>query len=267
MPQHFRKLSTTLLAVTVLAAVGFLPVGPASASNSDTSSRMVREPITGSTVTIENEGDCNALRVVVTDTTRTASQVDYDVDTNCMVTGIKGTLPSPSTSAVSTIASTTSAAAASASPSQAVTVRGVTAAAATSCNYIHSSQTVQDPVNIDIAKLRLHSNRCWDGSSTWMVSDVWAEASTSVSWNHVVGTPWFPRVDWGAGTTATAVGSANFHSDWLWCNFTADWQVLSLTNTNVSNKDGTYTVSFSQSRACPGTHMATASKANSNYGW
>ena len=62
-------------------------------------------------------------------------------------------------------------------------------------------------------------------------------------------------------------GSANFHSDWLSCNFTADWHVLSLTNTNVSNKDGTYTVSFSKSRACPGTHMATASKASSNYGW
>ncbi|GEM_PF-3481811 len=267
MPHHFRKLSAALLAVTVLAAVGFLPVGSASANDSGTFSRTVREPITGSTVMIENEGDCNALRVVVTDTTRTGAQVDYDVDTNCMVTGIKGALPSPSTSAVGAIASTTSVAVASASPSQTVAVRGVMSAAATSCNYIHSSQTVQDLVSIDIAKLRLHSNRCWNGSSTWMVNDVWAEASTSVSWNHVVGTPWFPRVDWGAGTTATAIGSADFHSDWLWCNFTADWQVLSLTNTNVSNKDGTYTVSFSQSRACPGTHMATASKANSNYGW
>lgn len=256
-----RKIVILVFALTVAAA------GPAFASGSGTSSRMVWEPITGSTVMIENEGDCNMLRVVVTDTTRTASQVDYDVDTNCMVTGIKGTLPSPSTSAVSAIVSTTSAAVASASPSQTVAVRGVTAAAATSCNYIHSSQTVQDLVNIDIAKLRLHSNRCWNGSSTWMVNDVWAESSTSVSWNHTSGAPWFPRVDWAAGTTATAVGSANFHSDWLWCNFTADWQVLSLTNTNVSNKDGTYTVSFSQSRACPGTHMATASKANSNYGW
>ena len=245
MPQHFRKRSAALLAVTVLAAVGFLPVGPASGSDSGTSSRMVREPITGSTVTIENEGDCDALRVVVTDTTRTASQVDYDVDTNCMVTGIKGTLPSPSTSAVSAIVSTTSAAVASASPSETVAVRGVTVAAATSCNYIRSSQTIQDVANIDIAKLRLHSNRCWNGSSTWMVNDVWAEASTSVSWNHTSGTPWFPRVDWGAGTAATAVGSA----------------------TNVSNKDGTYTVSFSQSRACPGTHMATASKADSSHGW
>lgn len=256
-----RKIAILVFALTITAA------GTAFASGSGTSSRMVREPITGSTVMIENEGDCNALRVVVTDTTRTASQVDYDVDTNCMVTGIKGTLSSPSTSAVSAIVNTISTAVASASPSQTVAVRGVTATAATSCNYIHSSQTVQDVVNIDIAKLRLHSNRCWDGSSTWMVNDVWAEASTSVPWNHPSGTPWFPRVDWGAGTTATAVGSANFHSDWLWCNFTADWQVLSLTNTNVSNKDGTYTVSFSQSRACPGTRMATVSKANSNYGW
>lgn len=67
--------------------------------------------------------------------------------------------------------------------------------------------------------------------------------------------------------SAECAGSAKFHSDWLWCNFTADWQMLSLTNTNVSNRDGTYAVSFSKSRACPGTHMATAPKVDSNHGW
>lgn len=207
--------------------------------------------------------DCNNLRVDVSTSGAGAMGVEYDIDARCRVIKVTGT----KTEAKSSSSETQVGGEASSTAQPPASLSGPVAAAATSCNYIHSSQTLQDVVNIDIAKLRLHSNRCWNGSKTWMVNDVWARSSTSVSWNHPDGNPWFPRVDWNQGTTATAIGSANFHSDWLWCNLTADWQVISLTNTNVSKANGSYSASFSQSRACPGTHMATASKVSSSRDW
>jgi hypothetical protein len=126
-------------------------------------------------------------------------------------------------------------------------------------NYVHTSQTVQDVIFIDIAKLQYHTDRNWNGTCTWWRPDWWAQSSTSVRWNHPDGPPWI----YYAGPTAcggswTSVGvAANFHSDFLWCNFTAPWQRLQLAQHNYSRSDGAAGAWFWQNRACPGTHMAT----------
>ncbi len=99
-----------------------------------------------------------------------------------------------------------------------------------------------------------------------MQDDVWAQSSTSLSWNHP-GIISFPWVDWNWAGTASARSVHNFHTDWAWCNASGAWQEIVLTNTNRSYKDGTYNASFAQDRSCPGTHIATESKTSASRDW
>ncbi len=136
-------------------------------------------------------------------------------------------------------------------------------------NYLHTFQTVQDIVNIDIAKLQFDTNRNWDGSCSWWADTpppaFYAAASTGVKWNH----PYKPTIqdqvqracgaDW-----ARAYGFAGFHSDFLWCNFKSEWQTIELAQWNYTRADGTGGVNWWQNRSCPGTHMATKIWQNTN---
>lgn len=139
------------------------------------------------------------------------------------------------------------------------------ATAITYGNYVHSSQTVQDIINIDIAKLQYHTDRNWNGACTWWQPDRWAGAYTGVWWNHPTNV-WISEVlgiRCGSDWTRTGA-SATFHSDFLWCNFTASWQQMQLANWNYSNSVGGYGVYFWRNVGCPGTHAATAFWANIN---
>lgn len=141
-------------------------------------------------------------------------------------------------------------------------------------NFIRSPQTLQDVVNIDIAKLKWTHDRVWDDASgacpgacvtrfkntnennpnlAW-----WGQCSTSVNWNHVTGC-WYTGADtnWVAGL-AKSHAEGRFHTDWTWCNGTSEWQNLALFTELKSFGDGGYNVSFTQAAPCPGTHMATS---------
>ena len=242
-----RRTATAGTALTLL--IGLSSPAAASSDPGD-SQRFETDATTGAQLAISGEGDCDTLSVEVTYSKSPSvdASIEYDITDDCHVSGIEGT-ESPSTASA---------------PSAQVDELGDEAAS--SCNWIHSSQTVQDIINIDIAKHRLNSHRCWDDSSTWMTR--WtATSSTSVSWNHPSGKPVELQFDTSPAETATMRTSASFHSDWLWCNFRSDWQEIELRNTNVSYDDGTYGVTFWLSRSCPGTHMATASKSNDNPEW
>jgi len=242
-----RRTATAGTALTLL--IGLSSPAAASSDPGD-SQRFETDAATGAQLAISGEGDCDTLSVEVTYSKSPSvdASIEYDITDDCHVSGIEGT-ESPSTASA---------------PSAQVDELGDEAAS--SCNWIHSSQTVQDIINIDIAKHLLNSHRCWDDSSTWMTR--WtATSSTSVSWNHPSGKPVELQFDTSPAETATTRTSASFHSDWLWCNFRSDWQEIELRNTNVSYDDGTYGVTFWQSRSCPGTHMATASKSNDNPEW
>lgn len=134
-------------------------------------------------------------------------------------------------------------------------------------NFVRSSQTLQDAVNIDIAKLKWTHDRVWDDSRgvtrfkdtnesapnlTW-----WGQCSTSVSWNHVTSC-WYTGADITWGAFANSYAEGNFHTDWTWCNGTSEWQDLSLYTKLWSYAGGGYDVSFTQAAPCPGTHMATS---------
>jgi hypothetical protein len=131
-------------------------------------------------------------------------------------------------------------------------------------NYIHTSQTVQDVINIDVAKYRLHTDRKWNGCGTY-IGDRFGEGSTRMSWNHYTGDTY---VSGSVCSLANPCGSAyyrrrgNFHTDFLWCNFTS--QNFSLYNRNTTYQDGAKAGQWTQSQVCPLTHMATAIWANTN---
>lgn len=174
-------------------------LSPATASSDPgDSQRFETDATTGAQLTISGEGDCDTLSVEVTYSKSPSVDVsiEYDITDDCHVSGIEGT-ESPST--------------ASAPSAQ---VDELADEAASSYNWIHSSQTVQDIINIDIAKHRLNSHRCWDASSTWMTR--WtAKSSTSVSWNHPSGKPVELQFDTSPAETATTRTSASFHNDRL----------------------------------------------------
>lgn len=240
------------------------PAGAAPAAKQ----RVLADRNAGVQLTVSNEGDCNKVNVqtaiLPTSKTDAVTEVVYDFDAKCNVTlrptklvdqtsfrkaNGYGSTPAPLTR----MATSTSEA-------------GMLAAAAVNYgNYVHSSQTVQDVIAIDIARLQYHTDRNWNYSCSWWQPDRWAQSYSGVSWDHPE-TPTFGATGGTACNNAwtTTVASANFHSDWLWCNFTANWQKLSLTNTNYTRSDGTGGATWIQSRACPGTHMATRVWANTN---
>lgn len=141
----------------------------------------------------------------------------------------------------------------------------VQAAATVYGNIIQSSQTLQDVINIDIAKFRYGHDRVWNGSQTRMKASVrWAYGQTGVAWNHPVGA-WFDLQETAWATEARGVAHGDFHSDFLWCNFQPG-QNFSMKSTLTSRRDGGRKVDFTQSATCSGTHMATAHKTSTTPG-
>lgn len=234
---------TSLMSEALIAALSASPLSFATeTSTAPEPSRTVTESSTGAQLHIEGEGSCSSLRVSTTYEQGTSNDVfvEYDITDDCRVANIRWR--------------------------RTYFPRAARALSATNCNWIHSSQTVQDVVNIDIAKHRFHTNRCWSVGTSRM-TDWKGESSTSVAWNHTSGSPTVIRFDGGWSKSASAQSSAKFHTDWTWCNFKVGWQSIELRNTHISNGDGTYSVSFWQNRSCPGTHMATASKQSSSSTW
>mgnify|MGYP001787609066 CR=1 FL=1 len=85
--------------------------------------------------------------------------------------------------------------------------------------------------------------------------------------------PWYrytgdSHISGSVCSQASPCGSAyyrrkgNFHTDFLWCNFTS--QNFSLYNRNTTYQDGARAGQWTQSQVCPLTHMATAIWANTN---
>ena len=252
-------------------------------------SRVITAGASGVRVKVTDEGDCDRVQVETTllppTKARTlVTEARYSFDDHCRVT-LNGTRTidqatfrktnnytgKTATATRGKALTTTSGKALTVTSSKAATTTSGRAAATKAAavvvygNYAHTSQTVQDVVFIDIAKLQYHADRNWDRNCSWWRPDRWARSSTSVSWNHAE-KPTFGTTGGTACNNAwtSTAASANFHSDWLWCNFTANWQKLSLTNTNFTRSDGTAGASWKQSRACPGTHMATRVWANTN---
>lgn len=135
-------------------------------------------------------------------------------------------------------------------------------------NYIRSSQTLQDVVNIDIAKWKWTHDRLWDdyyAATRFKAAGedgsnyvYWGRASTSVSWNHAVGAYYDgANTSWCSLCTAHSYSHGTFHSDFLWCNFQPG-QDFNLRTTLDSKSGGGYDAHFSQSNVCSGTHMATS---------
>jgi hypothetical protein len=139
-------------------------------------------------------------------------------------------------------------------------------------NFVRSSQTLQDAVNIDIAKLKWTHDRVWDGRVTRFKGTNenspnlawWGQCSTSVSWNHVTSC-WYTGADTTWVAFANSYAEGNFHTDWTWCNGTSEWQNLSLYTKLWSYADGGYDVRFTQAAPCPGTHMATRKWTSTSY--
>jgi hypothetical protein len=135
-------------------------------------------------------------------------------------------------------------------------------------NYIRSSQTLQDIVNIDIAKLKFTHDRVWEdyyggfvrfkaAGESWPYATWWLQGSTSVGWNH----PHTPVKDWHDVTWippyAGSAGHGDFHSDFLWCNLQPG-QNFTLGTVLTAGANGAYNAAFGQSQVCSGTHMATS---------
>lgn len=238
-------------AAAVTVSLSLSMFSPALAVPKNPTERSTTEPVTGARLTISGEGDCAELSVRATleGEPATTAILEYDITNDCRVSNIAGHQQRDTA-----LVQPTSIAA------------GVPAVASESCNYIHSSQTLQDIINVDIAKHRLNTRRCWTPTTTWMTA--WtAHSYTSVSWNHVVGSPRMLRFDTARSATAIGQSSGTFHTDWAWCNANSGWQTIELRNTNTSKAGGGYSASFWQNASCPGTHMATASKANTSPEW
>ena len=143
-----------------------------------------------------------------------------------------------------------------------------------STNYIHTSQTLQDVVNIDVAKLKTVTKRWWQPTFwlTWLVDNGYfddrAKASTSVKWNHP--TEVIPGYfDYGCTNTtpcfqATSVWGSHFHTDFTWCNASSESQEMELWTQVYTYGDGTADAIFTQDVHCRGLHHATKVWQNSD---
>ena len=141
-------------------------------------------------------------------------------------------------------------------------------------NFIRSSQTLQDVVNIDIAKLKTTHDRQWDDywNDTRFKADGenspnmvrWSEASTSVSWNHVSGVYFDGAETYWRTDSALSWSHGDYHSDFLWCNYEPG-QNFWLQTALISYPGGGYDSNFFQSRVCSGTHMATSKWTSISY--
>jgi hypothetical protein len=136
-------------------------------------------------------------------------------------------------------------------------------------NFIHTSHTLQDAPRIDLAWLRTTFGRKWNCSSTWWSrknGDLYAISGSGPSWwQH--SRPRFPFVNWNCFITQTklcaqamAIGKADFHTDFLHCNFIN--QDIQLSSRVFTHRNGTRTVVFAKRGSCPGVFSATSVKVN-----
>lgn len=135
-------------------------------------------------------------------------------------------------------------------------------------NWIRSSQTVQDIVNIDIAKFRHSHDRVWNGSWTYFKNASGArkaKASTSMPWNHVTDI-FLGHADYSYRTHAKSTARASYHSDFLWCNG-EDGDDFRLRNTLHSWSDGSWYARYIQSELCSGTHLVHHESTGTNPGF
>jgi hypothetical protein len=240
-------------------------LGSAAAGSAATGNRVVHDAASGATIKITGEGNCATTRVEILGARKsgqTADSVGYSVDGNCNVTIDSAVQQAPDASPLIGGEQVSSAAVtARQRPATNMVELNTTTAAVTYGNYIHTSQTLQDIVNIDIAKYRYHTDRKWNGTSTWFGTDLKGVASTSITWNHPVSA--VINYIGGAGSATYSTSTGAFHSDFLWCNLQAG-QNFTMQNKNTSYNDGTKNGNFTQSRTCSGTHMATSTWADIN---
>jgi hypothetical protein len=210
-------------------------------------------------VEVINSGDCAHLivhvRLVGDADTSYARQRQYTVNPDCTVTF--GTI-------------------------ERILLRSPLAAAAAPTtyyyNYHHSSQTLQDAINIDVAKTRLVDKKFWNNYSTWL-DDPWCYATchlygvvkayTGKTWNHPTGVD-FPYIGESCRHDTNCsdnliIGHGHFHTDFGWCNLgSGAHQEIDQWNDNYSRANGTYWTDFYHQAPCAGLHNATKVWADTN---
>lgn len=140
------------------------------------------------------------------------------------------------------------------------------AACAGATNWIHSSHTLQDPVNIDVAWLRTSAKRTWRCDTTY-----WSETSGDMSANSGSGPSWWTHdkptwavINWRCYPLPSACSQAKmearawFHVDFPSCP--GGHQDIQIANEVWTNADGTKTFQTSKSATCTGLHSSTGSK-------
>lgn len=266
-PSRDRRTLPRRLALT--AVVSSLPMLalPAGSARAGTPNPVItlKDQASGQQLIVTNNGVCGKVSVQQSPLSGTGfgdqgvtHELDYSVDKNCRVSILK---PSPSGGNVagSTTASSSSATAGS----------GPIVSPATSggSNVIHGSQTLLDAVGITVARFQYSHDRTWDGyCCTYFAWDWWMAQTVSVSWNHNVGNP--RSLGYNSGWTsgsAYGTGEADFHSDFLWCNFQAG-QNFSEYDELQSNYNGSYYAYFWDSTLCSGLHHATRMAADNTHG-
>ena len=140
----------------------------------------------------------------------------------------------------------------------------ISVAANRTFKVIHSSQTIQDIVNLDISRFRYtHERGLYNGMTSftgWRLKNAWAG---NLSWNHVTGSIYGTYTSSDTQYIASAYAHGSFHSDFLWCNLQPGQDFILYTR--LKSMPTTYDVEFTQSRTCSGTHMATAKKMDTTY--
>lgn len=134
-------------------------------------------------------------------------------------------------------------------------------------NYHHSSHTIHDPVNIDLAWHRIDNKRYWTDDGVWFAdSPNWPEyisdagTGTGPDWWHLT----------GQGITETSshcnssqncpgarvAGYASFRTTWAWCR--PHQRNMTIYSTNWSLAGGGHYVETRRVGNCPGLHSSTA---------
>lgn len=154
-----------------------------------------------------------------------------------------------------------------------LSVQGVTsglapeAVASSGSNFIHTSRTYQDIVNVDLGWQRTSYNRFWDYANyaSWWDESLGGENLVSMSavsgdfayWNSLPPTLKSWGI-WGCRNNCNALGQANTE---FRVGAICRWDVT----TSVSSyTEGTYGVDWFTNGGCGGIHVATGTKSNTS---
>lgn len=236
--------------------------------------RVIVSETTGGSVTVTGEGDCRNLSVEV-DTgllsltaAHEVTRIEYRITADCRVDDVRfsvltdpGSVSDTDGMNVTTVSTVTTSPIESAARSSS----GSASRTATSSgcgseygNYIHSSSTAEDPVLLNIARLRYHTDRKWTRCVTSFKSDRWAEADKWFNWNTIrdYGESWYQ-----SGSSARSRSAKAFltiDTDFPLCDS------FSLYNTNKTYPKAKYRASFTQDDLCWTLHMITDTWSNTN---